>query len=161
MKYIVLLSLILLSDFVFAQKDTIEMVVRKKHAVDEDVPVIAGDAPVQQTTIFKVVEQMPEYPGGEMAMMKFIQSNIQYPMMEKENDIQGRVVLKFIVNEDGSVSDITVRKSLSPGLDKEAIRLVRLLPKFKPGMQQGKAVRVEYMLPILFKLPAEEPVKKQ
>jgi protein TonB len=110
------------------------------------------EAPVVETKVFTIVEQMPEFPGGEGALFKFIQSNIQYPAMERDNDIQGRVIVGFVVNEDGSVSDVSVKKGVSSGLDKEAIRVVKLLPKFKPGKQQGKAVKVAYVLPIMFKL---------
>ncbi len=125
----------------------------------ETAPVVAEpvitEAPVVENKVFQVVEQMPEYPGGEEAMMKFIQKNIQYPDMERENDIQGRVVVGFVVNEDGSLQDVSVKKGVSSGIDKEALRVVRLLPKFKPGKQQGKAVRVQFVLPIMFKLASQ------
>ena len=119
-------------------------------------PVIEEAPVVSESKVFKVVEQMPEFPGGDEALMKLIQKNMQYPEMEKANDIQGRVVMGFIVNEDGSLSDITVKKRVSPGIDKEAIRLIRMLPNFRPGRQQGKAVKVEYLLPIMFKIPTQE-----
>jgi protein TonB len=114
-------------------------------------PVIT-EAPVVDNKPFNIVEQMPEFSGGDEALFKFITSNINYPEFEKENDIQGRVVVGFVVNEDGSLSDVAVKKGQSPGLDKEAVRVVKLLPKFKPGKQQGKAVRVNFVLPINFKL---------
>ena len=81
--------------------------------------------------------------------------------MERDNDIQGRVVVKFIVNEDGSVSDAQVKRSISQGLDKEALRVINMLPRFIPGRQQGKAVKVYFLLPVAFKLAAQDPVKKQ
>jgi protein TonB len=108
-----------------------------------------------ESKVFLVAEQMPEFPGGDDAMMKFIQKNIQYPDMERENDIQGRVVVGFVVNEDGSLQDIAIKKGVSSGIDKEALRVVRLLPKFKPGKQQGKPVRVQFVLPIMFKLASQ------
>jgi len=108
-----------------------------------------------ENKVFQVVEQMPEFPGGDEAMMKFIQKNIQYPDMERENDIQGRVVVGFVVNEDGSLTDINVKKGVSSGIDKEALRVVKLLPKFKPGKQQGKTVKVAFVLPIMFKLASQ------
>ena len=108
--------------------------------------------PIDTVRDAKVVEHMPEYPEGEQAMLQFIVKNIQYPDLERETDIQGRVVIGFIINEDGSLSDIKVRKSVSPGLDAEAIRVVKLFPKFKPGTQQGKPVRVQSTLPIMFRL---------
>jgi protein TonB len=115
-------------------------------------PVVAEAPVVEEPKVFQFVEQMPEFPGGDVELMKFIQKNVQYPQMERDNDIQGRVILKFVVMEDGGVSDVSVARSVSPGLDKEAVRVVKMLPKFKPGKQQGKAVRVYYSLPVLFKL---------
>jgi protein TonB len=114
-------------------------------------PVIAEKV-VEEPKVFNVVEQMPEYPGGDAELFKFIQNNIQYPSMERDNDIQGKVIVGFVVMEDGAIADVTIKRAVSPGLDKEASRVVRLLPKFKPGKQQGKAVRVNYVLPIVFKL---------
>jgi TonB family protein len=111
--------------------------------------------------IFQVVEHMPEFPGGDNAMMIFLQKNIKYPNVERENDIEGRVVVGFIVNEDGSLSDIAIKKSASPGFDAEAVRVVKLFPKFKPGTQQGKAVRVSFVLPIKFTLAGGQPAKKK
>jgi protein TonB len=115
-------------------------------------PVITEAPVVEPPKIFTIVEQMPEFPGGEGELFKFIQQNISYPAMERDNDIQGRVIVGFVVNEDGSVSDVAVKKGVSNGLDKEAVRVVKLLPKFKPGKQQGKSVKVAYVLPIMFKL---------
>lgn len=102
--------------------------------------------------VFEFVEVTPEFPGGEVKLMKFISSNIRYPEMERDNDIQGIVQVKFIVNTDGSVSDIVVVKSVSPGLDNEAIRIAKMLPKFSPAIQTGKAVRAYYKIPVVFKL---------
>ncbi len=161
MKHILFLFTLVYSTLSFAQKDTIVEQIRDTR-IGEDAPVL-GETPsiMPAQAVFKIVEQMPQYPGGDYAMMKFIQKNIKYPDLERESDIQGRVVLGFIVNVDGSLSDITVRKSVSHGLDKEAIRVVKLMPNFIPGRQQGKAVRVQYMLPIMFKLASPEPPKKQ
>ncbi len=109
-------------------------------------------AVLERDGVYRIVEQMPQYPGGEKAMMRFIQERINYPDYERENDIQGRVVLSFIVNEDGGISDVRIRKSVSKGIDAEAARVIGLFPKFIPGMQQGKAVKVSYIMPIMFKL---------
>jgi protein TonB len=95
---------------------------------------------------------MPEFPGGEGELMKFLQKNIQYPQMERDNDIQGKVIVRFTVQEDGSVADVNVIRAVSPGLDKEAVRVVKIMPKFKPGRQQGKAVKVFYNVPVIYKL---------
>jgi protein TonB len=95
---------------------------------------------------------MPEFPGGEGELLKYLAKNTVYPQMERDNDIQGRVMLRFVVLEDGSVSEVQVLRGVSPGLDKEAVRVVKSMPKFKPGRQQGKPVRVYYNLPFMFKL---------
>ena len=96
--------------------------------------------------------ESPEFPGGEDAMMLFIQKNIQYPDDARETDIQGRVVVGFVVTEDGSIADIKIKKSVCPSIDAEAIRIVKLFPKFKPGSIGGKPARIEFTLPIMFKL---------
>jgi TonB family protein len=111
-----------------------------------------GDDTVQK--VFQVVDQMPQYPGGDEAMMKFVRSHIAYPDSAVNNDIQGRVVVKFIVEEDGSISNIGIAKSVEASLDAEAIRVVKLFPLFKPGKQLGKTVRVQFVLPVLFTLPS-------
>ncbi len=142
---------------VVAQKDIHEEISTETKEGKDDAPAVV-EAPVVDTKpivedkIFTVVEQMPQYPGGEAAMMSFIRDHINYPDMERENDIQGRVVVGFVVQEDGSLTDINVKKGVSSGLDKEAVRVVKMLPKFNPGKQQGKAVKVSFVLPIMFKL---------
>ncbi|HRG90005.1 MAG TPA: TonB family protein, partial [Chitinophagales bacterium] len=115
-------------------------------------PVVTEAPVVEEPKVFQFVEQMPEFPGGEGELLKYLAKNTQYPQMERDNDIQGRVMLRFVVLEDGSVSDVTVVRGVSPGLDKEAVRVVKTMPKFKPGRQQGKPVRVYYNLPFMFKL---------
>jgi TonB family protein len=100
--------------------------------------------------LYQVVEQMPQYPGGNDSMTDFIKNNLKYPDSIEAQHIGGRVVLGFIVNEDGNISDIAVRKSINPTLDTEAIRVVKLFPKFKPGKQQGRTVSVMFVLPIIF-----------
>lgn len=100
-----------------------------------------------------VVEVMPQFPGGgDAALAKWISDNMIYPAFAKINEVQGRVVVSVVINEDGSVSDIKVVKSVSPELDNEAIRLCESLPKFKPGTQYGRPVKVRYTIPITFKL---------
>ena len=102
--------------------------------------------------VYTFVEQNPEFMGGDAELIKYIQKNLQYPQMERDNNIQGKVLLRFVILEDGTPSDIKIIRPVSPGLDKEAIRLVKNLPKFVPGRQQGKPVRVYFNLPIVFKL---------
>lgn len=101
---------------------------------------------------FTVVEEFPEFPGGTEAMMDFIKKNLRYPEFLGESCIQGRVTLSFVVEKDGSITDIQEMRSPSEYLTEEAIRVVKLMPKWKPGKQRGQAVRVKYMLPITFRL---------
>ena len=124
--------------------------------------VVVGYAPEGTTvpeegTIFEVVEQMPEYPGGMPAMMEFISKNIKYPAAAQQAKIQGRVTIQFIVNTEGNIINPRVLRSADPLLDAEAIRLTTIMPKWKPGMQRGQAVNVKYTVPIMFRL--QEPEK--
>lgn len=102
--------------------------------------------------IFTVVEEQPEFPGGEAALMKYIQQNLKYPAFAAENGIQGRVTLSFTVEKDGSIANIEVMRSPADELSKEATRVVNSMPKWKPGKQRGKPVRVKYILPVTFRL---------
>jgi len=102
--------------------------------------------------IFKSVEQMPQFPGGEAALMKYLQNHIQYPAMAAENNVQGRVVVQFVVDKTGKVGEVKVVRSVDKDLDKEAVRVCKSLPKFTPGRQNGQAVSVWYTLPVTFKL---------
>ena len=106
----------------------------------------------EETKIFTVVEQMPSFPGGEAALMQYLSKNIKYPPFAEENNIQGRVICTFVVERDGSVSDIRIARSVDPSLDKEAIRVVSGMPKWIPGRQNGQSVRVKYTLPVTFRL---------
>ena len=126
---------------------------------DKDVEVVIAppvEAPVEgeeEEVIFVVVESMPEFPGGAQAMMRYIAENIKYPVIAQENGIQGRVICQFVVEKDGKVSDIqVVRSSGEASLDKEAQRVIGSMPKWKPGKQRGKPVRVKYTLPVNFRL---------
>ena len=127
-----------------------------------DEMVVVGYAPEEATypeeaTVFEVVEQMPEYPGGMPAMMEFIGKNIKYPVAAQKAKIQGRVTIQFIVNTEGNIINPRVLRSADPLLDAEAIRLTTIMPKWKPGMQRGQAVNVKYTVPIMFRL--QEPEK--
>ena len=102
--------------------------------------------------VYDVVEQMPSFPGGDAALMSFLNKNIKYPVIAEENGIQGRVVATFVVERDGSITDVKVIKSVDPSLDKEAVRVLKLMPKWIPGKQSGKAVRVKYTVPVTFRL---------
>ncbi len=102
--------------------------------------------------IFKSVEQMPQFPGGDQALMSYLSKHINYPPMAAENNIQGKVILQFVVEKDGKVGEVKVARSVDKDLDREAVRVVKTLPKFTPGRQNGQAVRVWYTLPVTFKL---------
>ena len=102
--------------------------------------------------VFHSVEQMPQFPGGEAALMKFLQSHINYPPMAAENNVQGRVVVQFVVDKTGKVGEVKIVRSVDKDLDKEAARVCASLPKFTPGRQNGQAVAVWYTLPVTFKL---------
>ena len=107
---------------------------------------------VEEEQIFQVVEQMPEFPGGQAECMKWLSKNMKYPQISQENGVQGRVIVQFVVNSDGSIVDATVVRGVDPYLDKEALRVIGMMPKWKPGMQRGKAVRVKFTLPVMFRL---------
>ena len=106
----------------------------------------------EDNKVFDVVEQMPSYPGGMGALMQYLSSNIKYPVIAEENGIQGRVVCTFVVERDGSITDVRVAKSVDPSLDKEACRVIKSMPHWIPGKQNGSAVRVKYTLPVTFRL---------
>ena len=101
---------------------------------------------------FMVVENMPEFPGGDLGLMKFIQKNVRYPAIAKEYNITGKVYVSFIVDKQGSVTNVKIVRGVDKNLDAEALRVVSLLPKYKPGKQRGKAVVVPYSLPIIFQV---------
>ena len=116
------------------------------------VPVEVEEEEVEEQQIFQVVEEMPEFPGGMGECMKWLGKNMKYPTISQENGVQGRVIVQFVVNRDGSIVDAVVARGVDPYLDKEALRVVGLMPKWKPGKQRGKAVRVKYTLPVMFRL---------
>jgi protein TonB len=124
-------------------KEVVEVVQQVKEEVQE---AEAEEVP------FVVVEEMPMYPGGDVELLKYIMEHVQYPEVAKENNIQGRVIVRFCVTAKGGVSQVSVLKGVDPELDKEAIRVVNTLPAFKPGKQGGKPVPVWYMVPITYTL---------
>lgn len=128
-----------------------EVVVKDEEIV---VPVIIEEEEeiVEESVIFTVVETMPEYPGGMSELYKYLANNVEYPAYAKESGIQGRVFVTFVVEADGSISDARVLRGIGGGCDEEALRVIKAMPNWKPGKQRGKAVRVQYNLPISFKL---------
>lgn len=107
---------------------------------------------VEETKIFTVVEQMPMYPGGDAALMGYLRDNIKYPTVAAENGVQGRVVVGFVVERDGSITDVNILRGVDPSLDREAMRVVKSMPRWNPGKQNGSAVRVKYQVPVSFRL---------
>lgn len=114
--------------------------------------VIVEEKKPEPEQVFTAVEQMPQFPGGDAALMKFLSSNINYPQVAMENGVQGRVIVQFVVTKNGTVGEVKVIRSVDRDLDKEAIRLCKSLPKFIPGKMNGQEVNVWYTLPITFKL---------
>jgi protein TonB len=115
--------------------------------------VIAQPEPKEEETkVFDVVEEMPQFPGGPSALFEYLSKNIKYPVVAEENGVQGRVIVTFVVERDGSITDVKVVKSVDPSLDKEATRVVKSMPHWIPGKQNGSAVRVKYTVPVTFKL---------
>lgn len=114
-------------------------------------PAITGEAS-DEDEVFQVVEEMPLFQGGMEALLKYLGTNIKYPTIAQENQIQGKVVIEFVVNKDGSIVDPKVIKSLDASCDKEAMRVIKAMPKWTPGKQRGKPVRVKYTVPVSFRL---------
>lgn len=106
----------------------------------------------EDTPVFFIVEEMPEFPGGQSALISFIAKSVRYPVVAQENGIQGKVFVNFVVSKDGTVTNAKITRGVDPSLDKEALRVVMNLPKWKPGKQGGKPVRVSYTVPINFQL---------
>ena len=106
----------------------------------------------EETKVFDVVEEMPQFPGGPQALFEYLSKNIKYPVVAEENGVQGRVIVTFVVERDGSITDVKVVKSVDPSLDKEAQRVVKSMPHWIPGKQNGSAVRVKYTVPVTFRL---------
>jgi protein TonB len=130
---------------------------RTVEAVRNDIAVAApppppAPKPEVATKVFDVVEEMPSFPGGQGALMSYLASNIKYPVVAQENGVQGRVIVSFVVERDGSISDVRVARSVDPSLDREAQRVVKSMPRWKPGKQNGSAVRVKYNVPVVFRL---------
>jgi len=118
----------------------------------DEVDVIELEPEPDEDEVFMVVEDSPEFPGGIEALLKYLKDNIKYPSICRENNIQGRVIVSFVVNKDGKIVDPEVVKGVNPQLDKEALRVIAGMPSWKPGKQRGKAVRVKYSVPVNFRL---------
>ena len=136
------------------KKQADESVTEQTAPVSEPVQAPA-DTPAPAETeeeVYTVVEQMPEFPGGVQKLLDFISQNIQYPQTAMKQNVQGRAIVQFVIEKDGSLSNFNVLRSVHPDLDAEAVRVVKSMPKWKPGMQKGEPVRCKYTLPVMFKL---------
>ena len=137
---------------------------KNKIMTDEDIDIEVTEVGcVDPDTVYQIVEKMPQYRGGEEAMMKYVADNIKYPQEAKDKNISGRVFVSFVIEKDGSVNEVKVVRGIGGGCDEEAARVIKGMPKWEPGMQKGKPVRVNYMMPINFKLSdtqPKQPVKK-
>ncbi len=123
----------------------------------EDINVKVKHA--KNDSIYQIVDQMPEFPGGTEALLKFVANNVKYPEKAKDEEISGRVFISFVIEKDGSVSNVELKRGIGGGCDDEAVRVVKAMPKWKPGIKDGKPVRVSYMMPINFKLTDDTPTK--
>lgn len=132
-------------------KDRTVEAVRSEIAVAAPPPPPAPK-PEVATKVFDVVEEMPSFPGGQGALMSYLNSNVKYPVVAQENGVQGRVIISFVVERDGSISDVKVARSVDPSLDREAQRVVKSMPRWTPGKQNGQTVRVKYTVPVVFRL---------
>ncbi|MDR2119816.1 MAG: energy transducer TonB [Tannerella sp.] len=140
-----------------ANIDQVDILSSEDTQTDAQVQTYVPPAAVEEEEedeqhIFQVVEKMPDFPGGQAAMLSFIQKTLRYPVVAAENGIHGRVTCSFVVNKDGTIVDIEVLRGVDASLDKEAIRVISAMPKWQPGEQRGKPVRVKFTIPINFRL---------
>ncbi len=126
--------------------------VQQNEVIEEYVAPEIEEEEVVEQEIFQIVEEMPSFPGGEQKLLEYVAKNVKYPQIARESGIKGRVFISFVVEPDGSVSNVKVLRGIGGGCDEEAMRVVKSMPKWKPGKQRGKAVRVSYMLPVNFQL---------
>jgi protein TonB len=134
-RFLLLLSAILLTNMAFCQEE-------KKGSVDEEV--------------FVVVEEQAEFPGGLDSMYAYIQKNLKYPEKAKAEGIEGRVFVQFVIEKDGSISNILIKRAIGGGCEEAAVEMIKNMPKWKPGKQRGKPVRFQFVLPIKFELPKDK-----
>lgn len=130
----------------------IEATVDQKEAIPDYVPIDIEDEVIVEPAPIRVAEVMPQFPGGDLKLLEFISKNIKYPQLARETGTQGRVYISFVIEPDGSISNVELLRGIGAGCDEEAMRVVKAMPKWLPGRQCGKAVRVMYNLPVNFKL---------
>ena len=132
---------------------------KTKEVAPPPPPAPVKNATVNDSVVFEVVEEMPDFPGGQSALMEYLAKNIKYPATAHENGKQGRVIVSFVVKKDGSISDTKIERGVDPYLDKEAERVITAMPNWKPGKQRGQAVNVRFTVPVTFRLSGPEPAK--
>ena len=142
----------IVDDNVETEDININAEVEQNEVIEEYVAPEVVEEEVVEQEIFQIVEEMPAFPGGEKALLEYVAKNIKYPQIARETGIQGRVFVGFVVEPDGSVSNVKILRGIGGGCDEEAMRVIKSLPKWKPGKQRGKAVRVSYQIPVVFKL---------
>ena len=142
----------IVDDNVETEDININAEVEQNEIIEEYVAPEVVEEEVVEQEIFQIVEEMPQFPGGEQKLMEFVAKNIKYPQIARETGIQGRVFVGFVVEPDGSISNVKLLRGIGGGCDEEAMRVIKSLPKWKPGKQRGKAVRVSYQIPVFFKL---------
>lgn len=142
----------IVQDDVETEDIEINVEVQQNEVIEEYVAPEVVEEEVVEQEIFQIVEEMPSYPGGEKALLEYVAKNIKYPQIARETGIQGRVFVGFVVEPDGSVSNVKILRGIGGGCDEEAMRVIKSLAKWKPGKQRGKAVRVSYQIPVVFKL---------
>ena len=130
-----------------AEEPAVEEKIAEEQVPNEPVP--------ESKKVYESVEQMPEFPGGVEGLMRYLQQNVQYPPTAIKNNVQGRVIVQFIIDETGQVGDVEVVRSVSEEVDAEAVRVIKSMPKFEPGRQNGEPVAVWYTLPIAFKMQGD------
>ena len=126
--------------------------VEQTEIIEEYIAPEVVEEEVVETEIFQIVEEMPQFPGGDAKLLEYVATHIKYPQIARETGIQGRVFVGFVVEPDGSISNVKLLRGIGGGCDEEAMRVIKSLPKWKPGKQRGKAVRVSYQIPVFFKL---------
>ena len=142
----------IVDDNVETEDININAEVEQNEIIEEYVAPEVVEEEVVEQEIFQIVEEMPQFPGGEAKLMEYVAKNIKYPQIARETGIQGRVFVGFVVEPDGSISNVKLLRGIGGGCDEEAMRVIKSLPKWKPGKQRGKAVRVSYQIPVFFKL---------
>ena len=142
----------IVQDDVEVEDININAEIEQNEVVEEYIAPEIEEEEVVEQEIFQIVEEMPAFPGGEQKLMEYVGKNIKYPQIARESGIQGRVFVGFVVEPDGSVSNVKLLRGIGGGCDEEAMRVIKNMPKWKPGKQRGKAVRVSYQIPVMFRL---------